>query len=454
MTQPTLFEGQRLSMHDSIRLTIESLLNYGPRHKHWAIAWSGGKDSTTLLTLIVYLLDSGKIPRPETLTVLYADTRLELLPLWISASQIRDELQERGVEVRTVMAPMDKRFLVYVLGRGVPPPNNNTLRWCTRQIKIDPMKVELERLASERSVCSACLGTGKNRNEAPQELASAAALLGKTLGPDFDITIDACPECKGSKTQREKVLVLTGVRRGESVVRDQRIALSCARNGAECGQGWYQETLPESLVNTLAPIDHWRVCHVWEWLRHWAPEAEFGDWSTAALAEAYGGDEAEENQARTGCVGCPLAQRDTALDGVLRNPKWSYLAPLKELRPLWRDMRSPLVRLRKRGYEFRQDGTPSANPQRMGPITIDGRREALARVLDIQSRINVAARSLGRPEIDLLNDEELARIHELLDARTFPNKWDEDIDALATEVMDEILPGGGVQPQLFGKDPR
>jgi DNA sulfur modification protein DndC len=403
--QPTLFENQRLSMLDSIRLTIASLLHYGPRHKHWAIAWSGGKDSTTLLTLIVYLLDSGKIPRPETLTVLYADTRLELLPLWISASQIRDELQERGVEVRTVMAPMDKRFLVYVLGRGVPPPNNNTLRWCTRQIKIDPMKVELERLAAERQ------GEG----------------------------------------EREKVLVLTGVRRGESVVRDQRIALSCARNGAECGQGWYQETLPESLVNTLAPIDHWRVCHVWEWLRHWAPEAEFGDWSTAALAEAYGGDEAEENQARTGCVGCPLAQRDTALDGVLRNPKWSYLTPLKELRPLWRDMRSPLVRLRKRGYEFRQDGTPSANPQRMGPITIDGRREALARVLDIQSRINVAARSLGRPEIDLLNDEELTRIHELLDARTFPNKWDEDTDALATEVMDEILPGGGVQPQLFGK---
>lgn len=235
MKQDTLFGSRRLQMTDSIRLTIESLQTYGPRHKHWAIAWSGGKDSTTLLTLIVYLLESGQIPKPETLTVLYADTRLELLPLWLSAQEIRDDLQERGIEVRTVMAPMDKRFLPYVLGRGVPPPNNNTLRWCTRQIKIDPMKEEMTRLFGDKG---------------------------------------------------EKILVLTGVRRGESVSRDNRIALSCARNGAECGQGWYQETLPEELTNTLAPIDHWRVCHVWEWLKNWAPQAEFGDWSTSLLAEA------------------------------------------------------------------------------------------------------------------------------------------------------------------------
>lgn len=149
--QAALFGGSRLQMTESIELTISSLNAYGPSHKHWAIAWSGGKDSTTLLTLIVYLLEAGKVPRPETLTVLYADTRMELLPLWISGQQIQEDLGERGIEVRTVMAPMDRRFLVYILGRGVPPPNNNTLRWCTRQIKIDPMAEELERLVGARA---------------------------------------------------------------------------------------------------------------------------------------------------------------------------------------------------------------------------------------------------------------------------------------------------------------
>ncbi|WP_241659760.1 hypothetical protein [Sphingomonas glacialis] len=34
----------------------------------------------------------------------------------------------------------------YTLGRGVPPPNNNTLRWCTRQIKVEAMAVAMEQV--------------------------------------------------------------------------------------------------------------------------------------------------------------------------------------------------------------------------------------------------------------------------------------------------------------------
>ncbi len=131
---------QRLQMTESIELTIQSMQAYGPDHEHWGIAWSGGKDSTATLTVLCWLLDTGKIARPKTLTVFYADTRQELTPLAISAEKIMDELRERGITIEIVRAPMDKRFMVYILGRGVPPPNNNTLRWCTRQIKIDPME--------------------------------------------------------------------------------------------------------------------------------------------------------------------------------------------------------------------------------------------------------------------------------------------------------------------------
>lgn len=402
MSQPSLFDGQRLQMTQSIALTIDSLLAYGPRHDHWAIAWSGGKDSTALVTLVVYLISSGKVPRPKTLTVLYADTRLELLPLWISARAIRDELQEHGVEVRVVMAPMDKRFLVYLLGRGVPPPNNNTLRWCTRQIKIDPMADELRRLHGE---------------------------------------------CGG------KVLMLTGVRQGESAIRDGRIAMSCGRDGGECGQGWYQETLPDALCDTLAPLLHWRVCHVWEWLRHWAPQAEFGDWSTDIIADAYGGDEAEELNARTGCVGCPLAQHDTALDYVISQPAWSYLAPLKRLRPLWRELREPAVRLRKRGLELRADGTAAKNPQRMGPLTLEARERALGAVLAIQEECNAAARARGRPLVDILNGEEEVRVRELITAGTWPDGWEGD-EPTGDVLLDKVFADGTVQPLLpmFGDE--
>jgi DNA sulfur modification protein DndC len=396
---------QRLQMTESIELTIQSMQAYGPDHDHWGIAWSGGKDSSATLTIICWLIDTGKIRRPKTLTVFYADTRQELPPLAISAEQIMDELRERGIAVEVVRAPMDKRFMVYILGRGVPPPNNNTLRWCTRQIKIDPME---------------------------------EALRQRLDGIDGNI------------------LMITGVRQGESAIRDRRIEMSCGKDGAECGQGWYQQILPNARglrgrIATLAPLLHWRVCHVWEWLRHWAPQAEFGDWSTAAIADAYGGNEAEEINARTGCIGCPLAQEEKALETVLAMPHWTYLTPLRALKPLWRELREPHHRLRKPGLEKLKDGSNAKNPQRLGPLTFDARLMALDRILSIQSECNRAGRALGRPEISLINTEEEARIRELIALETWPDGWDGD-EPTGDVVLDIVYANGAVQPQLFSAE--
>ncbi|KVP77509.1 phosphoadenosine phosphosulfate reductase [Burkholderia ubonensis] len=395
---------QRLQMTESIELTIQSMQAYGPEHEHWGIAWSGGKDSTATLTMICWLIDSGKIAAPKTLTVFYADTRQELPPLAISALHIMDELRERGICVEVVRAPLDKRFMVYILGRGVPPPNNNTLRWCTRQIKIDPME---------------------------------EAIRQRLDGVDGTI------------------LMITGVRQGESAIRDRRIEMSCGKDGAECGQGWYQQVLPNARglhgrIATLAPLLHWRVCHVWEWLRHWAPQAEFGDWSTMAIADAYGGDEAEEINARTGCVGCALAQEEKALETVLATPQWAYLAPLRGIKPLWRELREPQYRLRKPGLEKLKSGGVAKNPQRLGPLTFEARLMALDRILSIQAECNRVARATGRPLIDLIDAEEEARIRELIAARTWPQGWDGD-EPTGDVVLDVVYANGAVQPRLFSE---
>ena len=393
-------------MSDSIRLTIESLKAYGECHEHWVLAWSGGKDSTALVTFVVWAILADKVFAPRTLTVLYADTRLELLPLWLSANSVREELEEHAdalaakgctLEVRTVLAPMDKRFMVYVLGRGVPPPNNNTLRWCTRQIKVDPMRAAVEELLAGRG----------------------------------------------------DVLTLTGVRLGESAARDQRIALSCSKGDGECGQGWYQRDFSDRGRATLAPLLHWRVCHVWEWLKGWAPREEFGDWSTELLAEVYGGAEAEELHARTGCTGCPLATKDVALDALLKKPLWSYLAPLKKLRGVWRELRTPLVRLRKAGREKLKAGGFSKNPQRQGPVTLDGRWWALCQVRAIQAEVNRTADATGRPRVDLLNAEECARIVELIAAHTWPDGWSGH-EPNASAMLDKVFADGSVQPLMPG----
>ena len=88
-----------------------------------AVAWSGGKDSTATLTLLIHLIDAGELPQPECLYVFYADTRQELPPIQIAAEQVMAKLALRNwIKVIVVRAPLDLRFMVYILGRGQRSP--------------------------------------------------------------------------------------------------------------------------------------------------------------------------------------------------------------------------------------------------------------------------------------------------------------------------------------------
>lgn len=395
--QTSYWESERATLADSIELTRMSLLAHAVEYRHWAIAYSGGKDSSATVAVVLYLLEHNLVPQPESLTVLYADTRQELPPLHFSAMTMLEKLRGKGIDARVVLPKLDDRYFVYMLGRGVPPPNNNTLRWCTPHLKVEPMTDALKSLRDERG---------------------------------------------------EKFLMLTGVRVGESAARDGRIALSCGKDNSECGQGWFQQTTPAAVADTLAPLLHWRVCHVWDFLTFGAnPKYElYHGLPTGLVAEVYGGDEAEELNARTGCIGCPLATKDLALDYVIAQPQWSYLAPLKDLRPLYTELRRFVHRKQKSG-ERNKDGKYSANPNRKGPLTLAAREWALGQVLGVQAAVNVEADKQDRPRIDLINAEEEARIRELIALRTYPNKWS-DLDPDATELIPQIY-STGEQPLLF-----
>jgi len=385
MKAPTLFDSDRLQFTDALELTAQSLTAWGRDYKHWALAYSGGKDSSALLAAVVYLIESGRVPRPKTLTVLRSDTRMELPPLDLTARRIMDEVLERGFTAKNVLPEMDERFFVYMLGRGVPPPSN-TFRWCTGQLKVEPMLAALKSLRDAYG---------------------------------------------------EKFLMLTGVRVGESAARDQRIALSCGKNNSECGQGWFQEATPQAVADTLAPLLHWRLCHVWDWLTGLTPFQH--GFSTSFIAAVYGQDENLETHARTGCVGCNLASRDFALESIIARPQWAHFRPLMELRPLYGALKHPSNRLRKDGNERRKDGSLVSNPCRMGPLTLAARRWALSVVQDIQRRAGV----------DLVNKEEAARIIELIDAETWPNGWSGN-EQLASLPFENVNPDGSRQPDLAG----
>lgn len=396
MKQPSLYENARMTLEDSIQQTALSIQIYAENHNHWAISFSGGKDSSATLAVVLYLIESGQVKRPQSLTVIYADTGLELPPLHHTAMQILTEVQRRGYGTRIVRPKMDRRFFVYMFGRGVPPPSN-WFRWCTGGLKIEPM---MSALREQRDAIG------------------------------------------------EKFLSMIGVRLGESAVRDARIAIACGKD-AECGQGYYQEATPESVADVMAPIIHWRVCHVWDLLQGFGPAHGL---PTEPIARIYGmGTEAEETTSRTGCVQCPMPTRDTTLTRILKLPEWAYLAPLTRLRPLYDELRKPARRLRKTNPEYNADGGLVSNLNRLGPMLMEARLWGLEQVLEIQRDVNHQAILQHRPLIELINGHEEARIRELISLNTWPDKWTGEEESGSTPY-DRIVGEGCTQPLLPAMD--
>lgn len=393
----TFFDADRSSLADALAMTEASLCAYGERHRHWRIAFSGGKDSTATLAAVVYLVESGRVPRPATLGVIYADTRLELPNLQQAAMNMLAAARRRGLQTQVVQPRLDKRFFCMVCGRGVPPSHSG-FRWCTGAIKIEPMSLVME---------------------------------------------------EARRVEGEKLLMLTGMRIGESANRDRRIALSCGRNGGECGHGWYEETTPAEVADVLSPLLHWRTCHVWDWLMLHQQDHGF---DCSEVARVYDQDaEGSENEilARTGCLVCPVASRDLALERTVRKPEWTYLAPLFRLRDLYDELALPRNRLQKDG-ERTASGAYSARPNRKGPLTMAAREFALAQVLAIQQEVNDEAAARGRPPISLINAEEMQRIRELIEANTWPDGWDGDEPA-ADALIPLTFRDGSRQLPLFAE---
>jgi DNA sulfur modification protein DndC len=412
--QPMTHAMGGLHMEDGLKQAIAGLKRYGPQANHWTISLSGGKDSTALFTVVLWAIESGVVPRPASgITVINSDTRQEQPALAAFTASMLGEARRRGCAVRVVQPPVEDRFFVRILGRGYPPPGAVRMRWCTRLLKQKPM------IAVQREIHAAHNGS---------------------------------------------VLVLYGSRVDESSARGQRIAASCTLEGAECGQGLFQQLTEYA---TYAPLANWRNCAVWDWLSickrrtgidvSGLSDMYFISSEEATTDEKYLSasrgdwdyfDELIDANSRSGCIGCPVVSHDFALDRICTKPEWSYLTPLKELRPLYWELRAHKHRLRMPPGEKRKDGSRCANQCRVGPLQIASREWAMEKILGIQRRVNTAAAMAGRPEIALIDREEEAVIRKMIAGRVFPRKWSGD-ELAADEIPPNVLDDGSIQRPLF-----
>lgn len=319
---------------------------YEADERPWVVAYSGGKDSTLLLQLVMeLLLDLGpKAHKP--VYVISSDTRVEApnVSEYVSDALKRIEVSARArnlnLHTQLVFPNIDEGFWAKLIGKGYPPPSR-WFRWCTSNMKIKPSRRAIENIVA----------------------------------------------AQGS------VILLLGSRLDESSLRSQSIK-SFVNNERRLNP---HHEIPDAMV--FKPIVDWKTDEVWEYLASNPPAWGGTHERIIQLYRQANGGECPVvldlttpscGGSRFGCWTCTVVKQDKSMEGFIATGE-EWMRPLNAFRAqliVYRDKEG----MRK---TVRRDGTPGA-----GPFTSDARKQILRELLSTEKTVGWT----------LIGDEELANI--------------------------------------------
>lgn len=367
----------------------------------WIIGFSGGKDSTCVLSLIyIALLQLPIEKRKKHVYVVSSDTLVET-PVVVDMikrviATINESAPREGLPMsaHSVVPKTDQTFWVNLLGRGYPAPNQS-FRWCTERMKIDPVSEFILDKVAEFGEAVVVLGSRS------QESASRAQVISKH-------------KIDGSALSRHS-------------------------------------SLPNAY--TYMPIENWSADEVWMYLMS-APCPWGG--SNRELLELYKGSNQGEcpividkstpscGNSRFGCWTCTVVTEDKALHGLIESGA-SWMKPLLAFRNMLYQSRQPENSEEYRNFR-RRTGRVSYNSGDIsddsiqeirhipGPYWLSKRQEFLRELLTIEKEINESGESIElitRPELHLIRREWLRDPNE-------PD-WEDSLPHIYRDVYGEDL---------------
>lgn len=329
----------------------------------WIIGFSGGKDSTVLLTLVWLALRKIKeekivpfqLRRP--IYVVCNDTMVENPIISTYVDEVLNQIEKQAREedmpifVRKTIPKLEDSFWVNVIGKGYPVPNT-AFRWCTDKMKIKPTA----RFITEQ--------------------------------------VDECGEA----------IILIGTRKAESATRARSI-----KKHEIHGQRLTHHTI---LHNTYvyAPIKELMLEEVWyiinaipcPWgfdnkiLFNIYMDASADDYEcpTVVTDKSHGSC----GQSRFGCWVCTVVKDDKSMRSLIKNGR-EWMQPLYDFR-IELDSERNVIENR---MPFRRDGRRAVND--MGPYIFSYRAKILRRLLEVQHELQQSD-----PKIKLISDQELIAI--------------------------------------------
>jgi len=179
---------------------IENIINelvdqytYGDTSdRPWIIGFSGGKDSTVLLTLVWRALEKIKneFPYPFQLKrhvyVVCNDTMVENPIIDEYVDDVLDKIekaariQDLPIFVKKTIPKIEETFWVNVLGKGYPVPNNS-FRWCTDKLKIRPTSAFLLEQIDEKGEAIILIGARSSESATRAKSIKKHEIKGKRL---------------------------------------------------------------------------------------------------------------------------------------------------------------------------------------------------------------------------------------------------------------------------------
>lgn len=343
--------------------------------REWICSFSGGKDSTALVTWIEWLRRVGMV-KCQSPRLVMSDTGVEFPFLRGIADRVMAALAAAGWACEVVTPPVSQRLYCMIFGRGVTPvhPGDRKMRWCTRATKIDPMTRYARGLTGD-------------------------------------------------------MLQLSGVRWGESDVRDGKLRTAGCAAGGECG-------LPDPGPGVYGPIITWRTCQVIEWLSGKAGDGiadSLADMSPAML-ELVGVYEVKTEQAgmfpdippklsalRFGCIGCPAigTEKVTRSKRQRDNPAWQHLGRIYDIWQALYLRRNRCCRIRAKDGQ-RYGKKFKAGYVGYGPLKMEARQRYFAELMQVQADSGVT----------LVTPDDVAFIRDCWARKVYPRGWSEADEAV------------------------
>lgn len=158
-------------------------------NRPWIIGFSGGKDSTVLLTLVWIALSELKkenVVLSRKVYVVCNDTMVEnpvieeYVTNVLNKIRISAKEQELPISVHTTTPELEDSFWCCVIGKGYPAPNNS-FRFCTEKMKIKPTSNFIINQVAADGEAIVLIGTRRSESQQRAKSVSKHEILGHRL---------------------------------------------------------------------------------------------------------------------------------------------------------------------------------------------------------------------------------------------------------------------------------